>query len=86
MAVSALRCAIAEVKQFWSVIGWMTKNVLSQAPPCFGRHLKLYVSAAFAFVSTHQPALGPRGGLMPVLLVGNPEGRPCAPAVGTLIG
>jgi hypothetical protein len=25
-AVSALRCAIAEVKQRWSAIGWVTKN------------------------------------------------------------
>jgi hypothetical protein len=30
------------------------------------------VPAAFAVVSTHQSALGPRGGLWPVLLVGNP--------------
>jgi hypothetical protein len=28
-AVSALRRAIAEVKQRWSVIGWVTKNLLS---------------------------------------------------------
>jgi hypothetical protein len=27
-AVSALRRAIAEVKQRWSVIGWLTKNLL----------------------------------------------------------
>jgi choline-glycine betaine transporter len=33
--VSALRCAIAEVKQHWSVIGWVIKNVLSRVPPCF---------------------------------------------------
>jgi hypothetical protein len=31
---------IAEVKQRWSVIGWVTKNLLSRAPPCFGRHVK----------------------------------------------
>jgi hypothetical protein len=49
-----------------------TKNVLSRAPPCFGRHVKQLVPAAFAVVSTHQSALGPRGGLWPVLLVGNP--------------
>jgi hypothetical protein len=29
-AVSALRRAIAEVKQRWSVIGWVTKNLLSR--------------------------------------------------------
>jgi hypothetical protein len=34
-AVGALRRAIAEVKQRWSVIRWMTKNILSRAPPCF---------------------------------------------------
>jgi hypothetical protein len=61
-AVSALRRAIAEVKQRWSVIGWVTKNILSRATPCFGRHVKL-VSVAFAVVSTHQYAIGPRGGL-----------------------
>jgi hypothetical protein len=27
-AVSAFRCAIAEVKQRWSVIGWVSKNLL----------------------------------------------------------
>jgi hypothetical protein len=56
-AVSALRRAIAEVKQRWSVIGWVTK-ILSRAPPCFGRHFKPLVPAAIAVVSTHQPALG----------------------------
>jgi hypothetical protein len=34
-AVSALPRAIAEVKQLWSVIGWVTKNLLTRAPPCF---------------------------------------------------
>jgi hypothetical protein len=28
--VSALRLAIAEVKQHWSVIGWVTKNFISR--------------------------------------------------------
>jgi hypothetical protein len=28
LAVSALRCAIAEVKQRWSVIGWVNKNFI----------------------------------------------------------
>jgi hypothetical protein len=36
----ARRSVIAEVKHRWSVIGWVTKNLLSQAPPCFGRHVK----------------------------------------------
>jgi hypothetical protein len=42
-----------EVKQRWSVIGWVTKNLLSRAPPCFGRHVKPLVPAAFAVVSTN---------------------------------
>jgi hypothetical protein len=37
----------------WPVLGWVTRNLLSRAPPCFGRHVKPLVPAAFAFVSTH---------------------------------
>jgi hypothetical protein len=66
-AVSALRRAITEAKQRWSAIGWVTKKLFSRAPPCFRRHVKPLVPAAFAVVSTHQSALGPRGGLWPVL-------------------
>jgi hypothetical protein len=69
-----MQCAwrtIAKANQRWSVIGWVTKNVLSRAP-CFGRHVKPLVPAVFAVVSTYQSALGWRGGLWPVLLVGNP--------------
>jgi hypothetical protein len=69
--VSALRHGIAEVKQRWSVMRWVTKNLLSPAPPCFGRHVKLQVPTAFAVVSIHQSALGPRGGIWPVLLMCN---------------
>jgi hypothetical protein len=47
-----LRHSITEVKQRWLVIGWLTKNLLSRAPPCFGRHVKLVVPVAFAVVST----------------------------------
>jgi hypothetical protein len=36
---SALWRALAEVKQRWSIIGWVTKNLLF-APPCFGRHVR----------------------------------------------
>jgi hypothetical protein len=76
LAVNALRCAlrraIAEVKQCWSVIGRMTKNLLSRAPPCFRRHVKPLVPAAFAVVSTHQSGLDLRGGLWPVLFMCNP--------------
>jgi hypothetical protein len=63
----ALRRAITKVKQRWSVIGWVTKNLLSRTPPCFGKPVKPLVPAAFAVVSTHQPALGPRGELWPVI-------------------
>jgi hypothetical protein len=69
LSVNALRRAIAEVKQRWSVIGWMTKNLLSRAPKCFKRHVKPLVPAAFAVVSTYQTWYG---GLCPVLLMCNP--------------
>jgi hypothetical protein len=52
------------------------QNLLSEAPPCFGRHVKPLVPAAFAVVSTDQPALGPCGGLWLVRLMCNPQGRP----------
>jgi hypothetical protein len=71
-----LRSLVA--KQRWSVIGWVTKNLLSRIPPCFQRHVKLLVLAAFAVV-THQSALGPRG-VWPVLL--EVFHKACAPAVG----
>jgi hypothetical protein len=61
-AVTALRRAIAKVKQRWSVIRLVTKNLLSRAPPCFGRHVKPLGSAVSTVVSTHQPALGSRKG------------------------
>jgi hypothetical protein len=57
--------AIAEVKQRWSVIGWVTKNYYLELLRALDGTL---VPIAFAVVSTHQPALGPRGGLWPVLL------------------
>jgi hypothetical protein len=47
------------------------QNLLCRAPPCL-RHVKPLVPAAFAVVSTHQSALGPRGGLWLVLVVGDP--------------
>jgi hypothetical protein len=62
-AVSALGRAIVEVKQRRSVIGWMTKNLLSRVP-CFG-----LVPAAFAVVSTHQSALGLRGRLCSLCII-----------------
>jgi hypothetical protein len=33
--------------------GISDQNLLSRAPPCFGRHVKLLVLAAFAVVSIH---------------------------------
>jgi hypothetical protein len=38
---------VNHVRQGW-LIRWVTKNVLSRAPPGFGRHVKLLVPAAFA--------------------------------------
>jgi hypothetical protein len=38
------------------------------APSCFGRYVKPLVPATFAGVSTHQPVLGPLGGLWPFSL------------------
>jgi hypothetical protein len=60
-AVNVLRRAVAEIKQRWAVIPWVTKILLSRDFPCSGRHVKPLVPAAFAVVSTHQPALIPRG-------------------------
>jgi hypothetical protein len=37
----------------------VNKNLLSGIPPCFGKHVKPLVPPVFAFVSTHQSALGP---------------------------
>jgi hypothetical protein len=67
---------------------WMvTKNLLSLASPCFGKHVNTLVPAEFAVVSTQQPALGLRGALWLVILMSNMYIRKaCAPAVGTLIG
>jgi hypothetical protein len=56
---------IVEVKQLWSVVGWVTKNILSRAFPCLGKHIKPLVPAAFVVVSTDQPTLGPRSYVWP---------------------
>jgi hypothetical protein len=63
-------------KQRWSVIGWVTKNLLFRAPPCCERHVKPLVAAAFAVVSTQQSALSLRGGFRPVLFMCDPLRRP----------
>jgi hypothetical protein len=70
-AISVIWRAIVEAKQRWSVIGWVTKHLLSRVTPCIGKHEKSLVLAAFAVVSTHQHALGAIGGLWPVLLMCN---------------
>jgi hypothetical protein len=62
-AVSALRRAIAEVKQLWSAMGWVTIYYLE------------LLRATFAVVVSHQTTLAPRGGLWPDLMC-NLEGRP----------
>jgi hypothetical protein len=61
-AVSTLRRAIAEVKQHWSVVEWVTKNLVSRTPPCFRKYVKPLVSAAFAVRNTNQTAQGLRVG------------------------
>jgi hypothetical protein len=38
-----------------SNFGWVTKNLLSLAPPCFGRHVKPMVPVAFAVVAPTNP-------------------------------
>jgi hypothetical protein len=53
-------------------VNWWVVPSANAAPPCFGRHVKPLVPAAFAVVSTHQSTLGTRGGLWPVLLMCNP--------------
>jgi hypothetical protein len=61
---------IAEVKQrLQRSVGWVTKNLLSRAPSCFGRHVKPLVSAAFAVVRTQPSALSLRFESWPVLLM-----------------
>jgi hypothetical protein len=57
------------------IISILCKKLLSRTS-CFRRQVKPLVPAAFAVVSTHQFALGSRGGLWPVLLMCNPKGRP----------
>ncbi|RVE39817.1 hypothetical protein evm_015533 [Chilo suppressalis] len=67
-----------------SVIGWVTKKLLSRAPPCFARQVRLLVPAGSAVVSTDASIrTGPRGGSnLPIPSIG----KACALAVGTLIG
>jgi hypothetical protein len=48
LSVRSRKLSIVEVSHW---IG--DQNLLSRAPPCFGRHVKLLVPAAFPVVSTH---------------------------------
>jgi hypothetical protein len=63
-----------------SVIGWVTKinylELLMANPAVYTCDIahKGYISEC-TYIHTHQSALGPRGGLWPVLLVGNPYGK-----------
>jgi hypothetical protein len=50
-----------------SLDGW--PKIYPQTLTCFSRHVKRLVLAVFAVVSTHQSALGSRGGLWPFLLM-----------------
>jgi hypothetical protein len=72
MAPPCARRAIVEAEQRWSAFRRVTKILLSRTPPYFGRHVKPLFPAAFTVVSTHQFALGPHGGLWPVLLTCDP--------------
>jgi hypothetical protein len=53
-----------DIHVFYNYVG--TAGTYSNITPA------LILDAALAVVSTHQPALGPRGGLWPVLLMCNP--------------
>jgi hypothetical protein len=56
---------IVEAKQHWSV-RWVTKNLLSRAAPCFGRHVKPLVPAVCEVYSNHYFSLViHKGGLYP---------------------
>jgi hypothetical protein len=68
-AVSMLRHAIVEVMQRWAIIGWVTKNFFIPNSFVLRKALKPLVPAAFAVVSSHQPALRPRGGLWVVIFL-----------------
>jgi hypothetical protein len=84
MAPRSVRFAVRSRKlsNFWSIKGWVTKNLLSRAQ-CFGRPVKP-VPATFAVGSTHHPHWARVVGYGP--FSGQSIRKACAPAVGTLIG
>jgi hypothetical protein len=52
LAASALRVRSRKLSDVRKGQSWMgDQNLLSRAPLCFGRHVKLLVTAAFAVVS-----------------------------------
>jgi hypothetical protein len=58
-AVSALSIRTRKLSNDRKVSHWMGDQILlSRAPPCFGRHVKLLVLAAFAVVSIHSSFTG----------------------------
>jgi hypothetical protein len=63
-----LQRVITEVKQLWSFMKWVTKN-LYLVLLVLQSYVERLLPAAFTVVSTHQSTLGPRGGLWPVLLM-----------------
>jgi hypothetical protein len=66
------RCAIKDAKQcseiFWYYL-YIVKRSIILARMSFRRHVKPLAPAVFAVSSTHQSALGLRGGLWAVLLM-----------------
>jgi hypothetical protein len=71
MASRSMRsaCDRGSSATFAKVGHWMRDQKYIISTPCFGKHVKPLIPFAFAVVSTHQSALGPRGGLWPVLLI-----------------
>jgi hypothetical protein len=59
VTISALRCAIAEVKLRWSVIGWVTKYIISSSSVL--RKARQAVGPGFICSRYHHHALRPRG-------------------------
>jgi hypothetical protein len=57
MALRAVRFVVRsrKLEQRRSVIGWVTKNLLSRASPCFGSHIKPLVPAVLAVVRPTNP-------------------------------
>jgi hypothetical protein len=86
-AVNALRRAIPEVKQRWSVIGWGTKNVLPRAPPCFRRPLSRWCRLHLQSLALTSPIrTGPAWCVIARVPYVYFIRKACAPAVGTSIG